>query len=63
MMITNKWGTEINFDAAVSLMDDDLREQIAGTVDTDQEFFDSYCVSHEQKFGEPFECAKENPCW
>ena len=63
MMITNKFGTEINVDAAVSLMDDELREQIAGTVDTDQEFFDAYCAAHEKKFCEPFECAKENPCW
>lgn len=62
MTVINSYGTEINFDVAVSMMDDEIREQICGTVDTDQEFFDSYCVAHEEKFGEIFEPAKKNPC-
>lgn len=63
MTITNSFGTEINFESAVALMDEEIREEIAGTVDTEQEFFDTYCKAHEAKYGEEFECAKENPCW
>lgn len=61
--VINTWGTEINYNAAVAMMDDEIRESICGTVDTDQEFFDAYCKAHEEKFGEEFECAKENPCY
>ena len=39
---------------ARNLMDDDLCEQIHGTVDTDQEFFDAYVIAHAEKFGEAF---------
>ncbi len=28
-----------------------------------QEFFEAYCVAHEQKFGELFEPDKVNPVW
>lgn len=63
MTVINTWGTEINFEAAVALMDDEIREEIAGTVDAEQEFFDAYCKAHEAKFGEGFECAKKNPCY
>lgn len=63
MIVKNEFGVDIDFDAAVALMDEDLREEIAGTVDTEQEFFDVYCKAHEAKYGEDFECAKENPCW
>lgn len=62
-MVRNEHGLLFLMDAARNLMDDDLCEQIHGTVDTDQEFFDAYCKLHEQKYGEPFELAKENPVW
>ena len=61
--VKNIHGTEIDYNAAVALMDADIRERICGTVDTDQEFFDAYCKAHEEEFGEEFELAKENPCW
>lgn len=63
MTITNTWGTEIDFTAAATLMDDEIREEIAGTVDTEQEFFDAYCKAHEEKYGEEFELAKANPVY
>lgn len=62
-IVNNEYGIEINFDSAIALMDDDIREQISGTVDTDQEFFDAYCKAHYESFGEEFECAKRNPCY
>ena len=62
--VINEFGKEINFEVAVELMDDELREEIAATGDYDndsQGFFMAYCEAHERKFGEEFELAKENP--
>lgn len=39
---------------ARNLMDDELAEQVHGTVDTEQEFADAYCSAHLQKFGTDF---------
>jgi len=61
--VINANGKKIDFDAATALMDDDLRETIAGTVDTEQEFFTAYEKAHEKKFGEPWELSKANPTW
>lgn len=64
-MVKNEYGTEINFNAAVALMDSDIREELHNELApcTDQEFFDAYCKAHEAKYGEEFELAKENPVW
>ena len=61
--ITNEFGVEINFDAAVNFMDDEIREMLHEEIApcTDQEFFDAYCEAHEDKFDEEWELAKENP--
>lgn len=61
--ITNEFGVEINFDAAVNLMDDEIREMLHEEIApcTEQEFFDAYCKAHEDRFGEEWELAKENP--
>ena len=61
--ITNEFGVEINFDAAVNFMDDEIREILHEEIApcTDQEFFDAYCKAHEDKFDEEWELAKENP--
>lgn len=58
-------GRQVDFDAAVSLMDDDLREHLNSTVaDYDQDdskshqnFINAYEVAHAEKFGEDFQVA------
>lgn len=47
-------GQEFDMEAVALLMDDELRERIAGTVEDEQEFVDVYRVMHAQKFGEVF---------
>lgn len=63
--ITNHYGRTIDFDAAVNLMDDELREQIHNEMApcSQQEFFDRYAVAHYERFGEEWEPAKPNPVW
>lgn len=63
--VKNFWDVEIDFDVAVSMMDDELRENIHNDLVpcTDQAFFDEYARRHERKFGEEWELAKENPCY
>lgn len=50
------FGNEIDFEEAVNLMDDELREQVHAEMATctDQDFIDRYADLHEQKFGEGF---------
>ena len=59
-------GFEVDFDACVNLMDDDIREELhmemAGEC-TEQEFFTAYEAAHAEKFGEEWELSKGNPCW
>lgn len=63
--VINREGYELDFDAAVSMMDDDLREELAnsGECETEQEFFAAYEAAHEEKFGEAWELSKANPVW
>ena len=62
MKVTNKNGTQVDFDAAVALMDDEIREQLhAEGFETEQEFFTAYEAAHEQKFGREWELSRENP--
>lgn len=65
MTVTNKAGVEINYEAAVNLMDDDLREQIHRDLapDTEQEFFTAYEEAHLKKYGSEWELSKSNPVW
>ena len=44
-------------------MDDEIRESICGTVDSEQEFFTAYEKAHAEKYGEEWELSKENPCY
>lgn len=53
-------GNEIDFDSAVNLMDEDIREHLHTKLApcTDQEFLDAYVVAHAEKFeGEFFEVS------
>ena len=53
-------GKTIDFDAAVNLMDDEIREELHNKMApcTDQEFLDAYVDAHATKFGgEEFQVA------
>lgn len=47
---------QVDFEAAVNLMDGEIREAIHAELApcTEQEFFDAYCKAHEEKYGEEF---------
>lgn len=49
-------NTQVDFEAAVNLMDDEIRETLHAELApcTEQEFFDAYCKAHEEKYGEEF---------
>lgn len=63
--VINQSGAEIDFDAAVALMDDEVRETVHGEFApcTEQEFFTAYEAAHAAKFGEEWELSKANPCY
>ena len=63
--VINNYGVAVDYDAAVELMDDELRGEVAADLApcTDQEFFAEYCKRHEAKYGEEFELDAENPCY
>ena len=56
-MVINSAGKELDYDAAVALMDDDLREELHNAIApcTDQEFLTAYEGKHSEKFGECWE--------
>lgn len=49
-------GREVDYDSAVALMDDDIREglHVALAPCSDQDFFDAYLIAHYVKYGEGF---------
>ena len=65
MTVKNNYGVGIEWNTAVNLMDDDLREELSADLApcTEQEFFEAYAKAHENKFGEAWELAKDNPCY
>ena len=53
--ITDEYGEDISFSAAVALMDDEIREEIhAEGYDNPQAFYEEYCRRHMDKYGEAF---------
>lgn len=52
--VIDNTGCEIDYDAAVNLMDDEIRERLHIEIApcSDQEFFDAYAEEHEREFGE-----------
>lgn len=62
-MVINSNGTTVNYNAAVELMDDDIREVVAADLApcTEQEFFAEYSRRHAVKYGAPWELDKSNP--
>ena len=63
--VINQYGKSLYFEAAVNLMDDDLREQIHNDMApcSNQEFFDAYVNAHAKKFGEDWVLDDQNPVW
>lgn len=60
--VINSYGITIDYNAAVALMDDDLREQLhADGIDTEQAFFRAYAAAHLAKFGEVWELDTATP--
>lgn len=49
-------GSEVDFDAAVNLMDDELRERLHDELApcSNQEFLDAYIKAHAERFDEDF---------
>ena len=47
---------QVDFEAAVNLIDGEIREALHAELApcTEQEFFDAYCKAHEEKYGEKF---------
>lgn len=57
MRIVIDWnGREVDYDSAVALMDDDIREGLHVTLSpcSEQDFFDAYLIAHYVKYGEMF---------
>lgn len=54
--VVDWYGREIDFDAAVALMDDDIREELHEELSpcSDQRFFNAYLEQHYADFGEEF---------
>ena len=65
MIVVNTSGVEINFESAIELMDEDIREKLHSELVpcTEQEFFSAYEKAHEEKFGEPWLLSEEDPIW
>lgn len=64
MKVVNASGVEIDFNASLQLMDDDIREDLHREgYENEQEFFAAYEKAHEEKFGEEWELSKANPVW
>lgn len=63
--VKNINGKEIDFEAAVALMDDEICESLNYKMApcSDQEFFTAYEKAHKEKFKEEWELSKENPIW
>ena len=63
--VINTNGKEIDFEAAINLMDDEIRETLAndGKERTEQEFFSAYEKAHAEKYGEEWELSRANPVW
>ncbi len=64
MKVTNMAGAEVDYNAALELMDDGLREELASEDwGSEQDFFRAYEEAHEKRFGEEWELSKANPTY
>jgi hypothetical protein len=64
MKVININGHEIDFEAAVQMMDDEIREAVASEgYESEQDFFTAYEKAHAEKYGTEWELSKANPVW
>lgn len=65
MNVKDYYGNNVNFDAAVEYMDDEIREQLHNqlTPCTEQEFFDAYAKAHAKKFNDEEFAPYYNHAW
>ena len=65
MKIYNMYGTEVDYDYAVEVMDDEIREKLHNEMIpcSKQDFFSAYELEHLKKYGELWELSKENPVY
>lgn len=68
-VMVNPHGKQLDFEAALMNMVDDLREELVmngphgGEWESEAEFFAAYAAAHRQRYGEEWEPAKDNPVW
>ena len=63
--VINRYGKEVDFEAAMNIMDDGLRNELHMDLAPcgEQEFYNAYCKTHADRFGEEFEPDKINGQW
>lgn len=63
--VINESGLELDYEAAVQHMDDEIREDLHDELApcTEQEFFSAYEKRHREKFGEDWFLSGRNPVW
>lgn len=67
--VINKNGTEVDFQAAFALMDEQITDVMLDEwckecyLLTDQTWFSRYEQKHEEKYGEEWELSKANPTY
>ena len=61
--VANEVGEPIDFEAACSLMDDELRETVCDEGLGNQGFIDRYNELHRERYGDDFEPYKRNGQW
>lgn len=61
MKVINKNGTEINFESALELMEDEICERLEAC--NEQEYLTEYENAQEKKYGDEWELSKENPTY
>lgn len=65
IVVINENGAEIDYEAAVNLMDDAIREKLHMELApcTEQEFFHAYEIAYAEEYGEEWELSKKNPVY
>ena len=63
--VKNLSGTELDYDSAVTYMDDEIREDLHAELAPcgEQEFFTAYENAHIEKHGEEWFLSKKNLAW